>query len=104
LLRYAGNVVRNFEANIKSTDRDYTRKTSAFFKYAEYDEFKVSAATLFAIPLTREKCQSLSACKRGLAPTRSLDDHVQYAAQYLHREYYVMQGVNRFTGSDIANR
>jgi hypothetical protein len=52
---YAGNVVRTFEANVNASHRDYGRKTSAFFKYAAYDEYMVSATPSFFDPADKSE-------------------------------------------------
>lgn len=36
--------MRNFEANVNPSHRDYGRKANAFFKYAAHDEYMVSVA------------------------------------------------------------
>jgi hypothetical protein len=38
VLRYVGNFIHEFKANINSSQHDFTRKATAFSKYAAYDD------------------------------------------------------------------
>ncbi|KAH4177004.1 hypothetical protein HBI38_016700 [Parastagonospora nodorum] len=71
---YAASNVRRFKANIEPLHHDFTKKSAALFKYAEYDD---------------HMCQSLKHCKEKHLGT-SNDDDVRYAAQYVGREYNVL--------------
>ncbi|EAT89842.2 hypothetical protein SNOG_03111 [Parastagonospora nodorum SN15] len=61
-------------ANIEPLHHDFTKKSAALFKYAEYDD---------------HMCQSLKHCKEKHLGT-SNDDDARYAAQYVGREYNVL--------------
>tara|TARA_R110002003_G_scaffold433_6_gene19748 strand:+ start:1191 stop:1397 length:207 start_codon:yes stop_codon:yes gene_type:complete len=47
--RYGGSVVRKFEANLKSSQRAFAQKATAFFKYAAYDEQMVCSTHLLRV-------------------------------------------------------
>jgi hypothetical protein len=91
MCRYAENIMRKLEANINSSKSDFARKSSAFFKYAAYDDHMVCyTGTYQGRSLrTQRECYNHEHCKDAISDMVTEDDDVRYVAQYLGREYYV---------------